>query len=155
MVVCFSDRSPIHKIACLEKWQSKMIITILLMPEGPWQNFKWFDIRYHLWSKNGTVRLPTYLNVAFLVIFGQPFIWPGCQGMEMLKNYTIEEVVKSDYARHPTLYYKCKEQTGDLPKWGIFLFNNSSGWNPSCFLCGYTSNAARGKRLQGRSLFLN
>ena len=30
---------------------------------------------------------------------------------------------------------------------------NSSGWNPSCFLCGYTSNAARGKRLQGRSLF--
>ena len=39
--------------------------------------------------------------------------------MEMLKNYTIEEVVKSDYARHPTLYYKCKEQTGDLPKWGI------------------------------------
>ena len=39
----------------------------------------------------------------------------------MLKNYTIEEVVKSDYARHPTLYYKCKEQTGDLPKWGIFF----------------------------------
>ena len=30
---------------------------------------------------------------------------------------------------------------------------NSSGWNPSCFLCGYTSNAACGKRLQGRSLF--
>ena len=26
---------------------------------------------------------------------------------------------------------------------------------PSCFMCGYTSNAARGKRLQGRSLFLN
>ena len=22
---------------------------------------------------------------------------------------------------------------------------NSSGWNPSCFLCGHTSNAARGK----------
>ena len=65
----------------------------------------------------------------------------------MLKNYTIEEVVKSDYARHPTLYYKCKEQTGDLPKWGIFSTTVLGGIQVvSCAATPLTLRVASGYR---------
>ena len=78
------------------------------------------------------------------------------------------------YFTYPQLQYKgrCqkkqRESVGIFPKSGtppppfgnvMFLREKNYGLfcilGPSCFMFGYTSNAARGKRLQGRSLFLN